>query len=68
VSRQTICDWRWRLNITRKRKTTECIDKEKAVNQKRAKKFLEDHHPQTGSIFLLNGAAKNNFFFSFFVR
>ena len=23
VSRQTICDWCWRLNITRKRKTTE---------------------------------------------
>jgi transposase len=40
VSRQTICVWRWRLNITRKRKTTEYTDKEKEVNQKRAKKFL----------------------------
>jgi hypothetical protein len=61
ISRQTICDWCWRLNITRKRKTTEYTDKEKEVNQKRAKKFLEDHHPQTEFIFLLNCASTDEF-------
>jgi hypothetical protein len=61
VSRQTICDWHWRLNITRKRKTTEYTDKEKEINQKRAKKFLEDHHPETRSISLLNCTSTDEF-------
>jgi hypothetical protein len=61
VSRQAICDWCWRINITRKRKTTEYADKEKEVNQKRTKKFLEDHHPQTGFISLLNCASTDEF-------